>query len=120
MSGPRIERSPCRSIRLVGKRHATRAERPTTGDPAMRHVDFAALVLVSLPLAACENYTYAPVCTEANAALPPGIRGTYTLSVQHEDWSTETQELVIDFDGAGRLKTTNKASGAAESSYLCN
>jgi hypothetical protein len=66
----------------------------------------------------CDNYTVAPVCTDDNAVVPPGIAGTYTFTLQNEDWSATTQEITIEAAADGRLKRT-RADGASEESRLC-
>lgn len=63
----------------------------------------ASLVLtVGLSFAACQNYTSRPMCDDDNAALPTGLTGTYTLSFQHEDFTTQTQEFKIDYSADGK------------------
>ena len=44
---------------------------------------------------ACSNYTIAPVCNLDNAVSPPGLTGTYTLSLQNEDFSTRIKNSIF-------------------------
>ncbi|MCX6109806.1 MAG: hypothetical protein NTZ90_09430 [Proteobacteria bacterium] len=48
-------------------------------------------------MTACNNYTLAPLCKDANSVVIPGIAGNYTLSMQNsDDYSVQTQDIVID------------------------
>jgi hypothetical protein len=69
-------------------------------------------------LAACHNYTAAPVCSEANAAMPPGLTGVYTLSVQNDDFTTQTTEIEVlpQRNGHGIIK---RRDGDEEASAVC-
>jgi hypothetical protein len=81
----------------------------------------AAIAVAGSALTACQNYTAAPVCTEDNAVVPPGLTGTYTISVQADDFTTQTSEIVVEAaatrNGHAIIKRT--ADGNEEESLVC-
>ena len=71
-------------------------------------------------LVGCQNYTTAPVCSDANAAVPAGITGVYTVSTQKDDFSVDTQTLKIGVDQKGVFsKKGPSLKDGGEESRLC-
>lgn len=80
---------------------------------------FALAAFISSTVA-CSNYTVAPVCNKHNGVSPPGLTGTYTLSLQNEDFSTTTQEFDIRYSNVkGQLLITEEGKAVTASS-LCS
>lgn len=77
----------------------------------------AALAFVSLT--ACHNYTSAPICSDANAVVPPGMTGVYTISVQDEAFAVQTEEYRVGVDTKGRMTTHHLKSGAVDEGRVC-
>lgn len=84
------------------------------------NVTFFARLVSTLALAAgfsaCSNYTEQPVCNQDNAVIPPGLTGVYTISVQKDDFTAETQTITIGVGKSGRTLLWHKADGDEESS----
>jgi len=79
----------------------------------------AALILATAGLAGCENYTAAPVCTDANAVVPAGTTGVYTFSTQDDQFKTTTTAInITDEQGKGQL-TRRTAGGDEQESRVC-
>lgn len=53
-------------------------------------------LVASFSLAACQgNFTSAPLCNDQNAISVPGLKGTYTISMQNEKFDVNTVEFHI-------------------------
>lgn len=78
-----------------------------------------AILPVALSFAACQNYTSHPVCNDTNAVVPAGMTGTYTLSIQREDFTTQTQEITIDYSQATKAMHWQTADGNENNSRIC-
>lgn len=79
---------------------------------------FAMLVGAVFSFVGCSNYTKAPVCNDGNATRLPGVSGTYTLSVQDEEFNVHTQVVRI-VDGGSQV-SLKLASGENEEGKLCH
>jgi len=78
-----------------------------------------ALFLATAGLAGCENYTAAPVCTDANAVVPAGTTGVYTVSTQDDQFKTTTTTITVTNElGKGQL-IRRAAGGDEQDSRVC-
>ena len=73
-----------------------------------------------LALVGCHNYTASPVCNEGNAVAPVGLTGTYTVTLQRDDFTTYTQVFDVRDEGDGRISRLNRSTGVLESSEVCS
>ncbi len=78
-----------------------------------------AVLPVALSFAACQNYTSQPICNDGNSVLPAGMTGTYTFSIQHEDFTTETQQFTIEYSAATKTAHWLTAAGDDSESRIC-
>src|SRR4051812_17810140 len=76
------------------------------------------LCFAALSLAACSNYTVAPLCNDDNAVLPAGVTGDYTFSVQNEDFTVSTTEIQITGTHGGHVFKSSSLGDDSES-RLC-
>lgn len=86
----------------------------------VKAVKAGSVIGIVLALTACGNYTVNPVCNEQNAVLPPGLTGTYTLSLQNEDFSTVTQEWDVRYNAAAKKMSMINATGEDEEWSVCS
>ncbi len=86
----------------------------------VKSVKVVALAALLSSTVACSNYTIAPVCNQDNAVSPPGLTGTYTLSLQNEDFSTTTQEFDVRYSNVKGQLLLKEEGKAVTTSNLCS
>ena len=78
------------------------------------------MTLVAGLFTGCHNYTTTPLCDESNKlelSELPGAVGNYSLTIQHQDFRTETMEIeVTEGEVSPQLK---KAMFEGEDEMLC-
>lgn len=81
------------------------------------------IAIAALGLAACENYTMAPLCHAGNRLTHlPGLDGTYSLSWQDQEFNVTTESFEIE-QGREGLLVSARALGSGDpelSAELCS
>ena len=67
----------------------------------------------------CETRTSKAICTDSNAAVLPGVSGTYTISLPSDDFSVSTQEIIIDTKASKSIFKLSNIADDGEFGRLC-